>query len=129
MAGGKIISICGSMQFFRQMEELKSVLKSKDFFVYLPEVEESNDYYAQLPDAKKAKAKRKFIDAHLDKIRRSTSILVANYQKHGIPGYVGANTLMEIAFAYALNEKNLLTQSPRRPTVQRRNSGLKSNTR
>ena len=93
------------MQFFRQMEDLKSVLESKDFFVYLPEAEESEEYYSQLPAEQKAGVKREFIDAHLEKIKRSTSILVANYQKHGIPGYVGPNTLIEIAFAYALEKK------------------------
>lgn len=106
MSGGKILTICGSMQFFRQMEDLKSVLESKDFFVYLPEAEENEDFYAQIPEKDKPALKRGFIDTHLEKIKRSTSILVANYPRNGISGYVGANTLMEIAFAYAL-EKNI----------------------
>lgn len=111
MSGGKILTICGSMQFFRQMEDLKSVLESKDFFVYLPEAEESEDFYAQLSEKDKPALKRGFIDAHLEKIKRSTSILVANYPKNGISGYVGSNTLMEIAFAYAL-EKNIYLLNP-----------------
>jgi hypothetical protein len=30
---------------------------------------------------------------------------VLNYEKRGIPGYVGGNTLMEIGFAHVLQKK------------------------
>ncbi len=38
-------------------------------------------------------------------IKKSGTILIANLPKYGIQGYVGPNTLMEIAFAYALGKK------------------------
>ena len=35
------------------------------------------------------------------------AVLVLNYDKHGIPNYIGGNTLMEIGFAHVLNQKIL----------------------
>ncbi len=54
-------------------------------------------------DQKRAQ-KKIYIDAHLEKIKNSQAIFVVNEPKHGIEGYIGANTLMEIAFAYALGK-------------------------
>lgn len=45
------------------------------------------------------------IDDHFSKIARSDAILVANYPKHEIDGYVGGNTLMEMAIARYLKKK------------------------
>lgn len=59
-----------------------------------------------------ARLKKGFIDRHLDKIRRSDLVLLANHEKHGVPGYVGPNTLMEAAFGYALNIPVVLLFKP-----------------
>ncbi len=49
--------------------------------------------------------KSEAIDDHFQKVEWSDAILVANYPKHGIGGYVGGNTLMEIALAWYLRKK------------------------
>lgn len=49
--------------------------------------------------------KSKYIRAHFSKIENSDKVLVANYQKHGIDGYIGPNSLMELAFGYALGKE------------------------
>ena len=36
------------------------------------------------------------------------AILVLNIDRHGIPNYIGGNTLMEIGFAHVLNQKIFL---------------------
>lgn len=92
------------MQFFQQMEELKLNLEKIGMSVFLPEAEESEGFYLSLPSEQRPALKRKFIDAHLAKIGQSDAVLVANYPKRGIDGYVGPNTLMEVAFAYALGK-------------------------
>ena len=51
------------------------------------------------------KRKARAIDDHFVKISWSDAILVANYTKHGIDGYIGGNTLMEIFVARYLNKK------------------------
>jgi hypothetical protein len=96
------IALCGSMVFYPRMKELASSLEKDGWKVFLPESEEGKLNYADLPFEKKREQKKTYIDAHLAKIRNSQAILVVNEPKHGIEGYVGANTLMEIAFAYAL---------------------------
>ena len=45
------------------------------------------------------------IDDHFEKVKWSDAILVANYSKKGIGGYVGGNTLMEMAVAKFLGKK------------------------
>ena len=48
-----------------------------------------------------ANLKRGFIDEHFCKIDTSDAILVINEDKNGIAHYIGGNTLIEIAYAYA----------------------------
>lgn len=33
------------------------------------------------------------------------AVLVANYEKNGITGYIGGNTFLEIGFAHVLNQR------------------------
>jgi hypothetical protein len=36
------------------------------------------------------------------------ALLVANYDKHGIPNYIGGNAFLEMGFAHVLNQKIFL---------------------
>jgi 8-oxo-dGTP diphosphatase len=96
----KTITICGSMQFAKEMSKLAAQLKEKGWNVFLPDSLESSE-----SKLKKTKTKKQYITAHFDKIKQSHAILVANYEKNNIPGYVGSNTLMEIGLAHALHKK------------------------
>ncbi len=50
---------------------------------------------------------------HFDKIAWSDAILVANYDKNDVKGYIGGNTLMEIGIAFFLKKKiYLLNEIP-----------------
>ena len=50
---------------------------------------------------------------HFDKVAWSDAILVANYDKNNIKGYIGGNTLMEMGLAFFLKKKiYLLNQIP-----------------
>ena len=49
---------------------------------------------------------------HFNKIAESDAILVLNYPKNGIQGYVGGSVLMEIAVAHHLNKKIFLFYQP-----------------
>ncbi len=101
----RVVAICGSMQFYTEMEDLRASLDTLGFRVFLPEAEECEDFYFNLPASQKPALKKKFIDAHLEKIRKSDLVLIANYTKREVGGYIGPNTLIEIAFAYALRKK------------------------
>lgn len=42
------------------------------------------------------------------KMQGADVVLVLNLARHGIPNYIGGNTLMEIGFAHVLNQKIFL---------------------
>ena len=47
-----------------------------------------------------------------DQVAKSDGIVVLNYDKNGIKGYIGGATLMEIGLARHLNKKIFLLQDP-----------------
>lgn len=77
----------------------KKVLENYGHEVEMPDLSENRDW-SHLSFEKKSKSKDRLIQ-HLAKISGSDAILVLNKEKKGISGYVGGNTLMEMAFAYA----------------------------
>lgn len=116
-----VISVCGSMTFADEMLELRQQLIALGQVVFLPAYEEHKVDYQGVPDADLGRAKGAFIDQHLGKIRESDAVLLANYTKHGVMGYIGANTLIEAAFAYALGKRifvlNEIGEQPCRPEM------------
>lgn len=86
-----------------QMSALAESLSAMAHTVFLPDEAETLDS-STMSEQELCTLKQRFIDDHLAKIRASDAVLIANYMKHGIEGYIGANTLMEIAFAYALGK-------------------------
>ena len=97
-----MITICGSMAFIDEMEEIAGQLRAEKLQVCTPQRSEHDQGWDQLTIAEASEKKRAFIDEHLALIRQSNYLLIANYKKNLVEGYIGANTLMEIAFAYAL---------------------------
>jgi nucleoside 2-deoxyribosyltransferase len=97
----KTITICGSMQFLLEMEQLKKELERMSFKVFIPSEEriDSDD------------SKQVFIDEHIEKIRNSDAVLIANYSKNGVENYIGPSSFMEMAFAYVLKKKILILNS------------------
>ena len=118
------ITVCGSMTFYKEMLEIKTSLESVGHEVFLPSValevpadqDGENKYFGQHMeknggiDAYPAghllwDLKAQAIRDHFDKIQSAEAILVANFDKKGVRGYVGGNTLIEIGLAYYLNKK------------------------
>jgi nucleoside 2-deoxyribosyltransferase len=115
------MALCGSMDFFDQMSILSDQLKTLGISVYLPTSEEVKIDYSASSDSELTRLKKQFIDDHLRKIRASDAVMIVNLGKRGIEGYIGANTLMEAAFAYALGKiifvLHRLSEQPCRPEV------------
>lgn len=93
------ITICGSMLHEPSMAAAAETLRTQGHEVDKPNVVEGHVYTDNL-DAN-ADLKRGFIDEHFRKIDTSDAILVINEDKNGIVHYIGGNTLIEIAYAYA----------------------------
>ncbi len=105
----KTITICGSMKFIEEMKNLKLSLEKKGFLVFIPNLNEGKAIdYNKLCINERADIKQEFIDKHLEKIKKSDAIIVANYKKNDVRDYVGANSFLEMGFAYAFNKKIFL---------------------
>lgn len=114
------ITICGSMVFNKEMEASRDRLESLGHKVKVPEVAlevpegfkggrkpyfgqhiEENGGIEAFPAGHKIwDLKESAIKDHYDKIDWADAILVINYDKRGIKGYIGGNTLMEIGVAF-----------------------------
>lgn len=108
------------MAFYKEMLTLKNNLESLNHEVLIPsvalEVPGEDKYFGQymednggidnFPEGHPLwRLKSDAISEHFEKIEKSDSILVANYDKKGLVGYVGGNTLIEIGLAFYLKKK------------------------
>jgi nucleoside 2-deoxyribosyltransferase len=112
------ITLCGSIAFYNEMLAVKKQLEGEGHEIKLPPLEITGrdgkplsviDYYKIRREANEAdtwvwEEKKKAIMAHFEKIKWSDIILVLNYDKKGIAGYIGGNTLMEIGVAFYLDK-------------------------
>lgn len=96
------LTICGSMDFINEMESMADELEQKGYRVFVPDRGESKPDLHTLSGHALLQQKKSFIDQHMGKIKESSMILVANYEKNLTSGYIGSNTLIEIAFGYLL---------------------------
>ena len=95
------ITICGSMQFEPKMTELMGELLSRGYEVDKPSLVESSIHDSDKDLDRRAHLRSGLIDEHFAKIDMSEAILVVNETKEGVDGYIGGNTLIEIAHAYS----------------------------
>jgi nucleoside 2-deoxyribosyltransferase len=108
------ITICGSMQFHVEMAQAQKKLEALGFHVLVP-IELGNEktnesYMSRDKDKISAKIEYDFIREHFRKIEKSDAILVLNYEKKGIAGYIGGNTFLEMGYAFGLGKKIYLLQ-------------------
>ena len=113
------ITICGSIAFFDQMQEIEKRLKSLGYLVKLPPhsiVDPSGDRVPIQENYKMRKttsqndswiwaAKQEVMREHLDKVMWADVVLVLNYDKDGIKNYIGANALLEMGLAFYHRKK------------------------
>ncbi len=123
------ITLCGSMKFHDEMEKIAKELESAGHEIKVPllriEVKEKGrdrkmsirafiesnggiDSFSNDHDIWEEKSNA--IDDHFKKVEWCDAVLVANYPKHEIDGYVGGNTLMEVGLARYLRKKIYLLQ-------------------
>lgn len=114
-----IIVICGSIKFYDEMVKTKKQLERLGHKILMPVKAEGVDYWEE-DNMKRVEAKKKFgfINKHLDKIDESDAILVVNVTKKEIENYIGANTFLEMGFAYFRKKKiYLLNPLPNQPYI------------
>lgn len=107
-----VVTICGSIKFYDEMLKAKQELEKLGHTVMMPNKAEGVDYWAKDNKVRvEAKKKFRFIDEHLDKIGKSEAILVVNVTKKEIVNYIGANTFLEMGYAY-YRKKKIFTLNP-----------------
>jgi hypothetical protein len=105
------IGIIGSMQFTEKMLEVAEQLKKLGHEAFLTPL-----YYNLVGKSDKEKEitkldnkfNRDAIRVYWREMQGANAVLVLNYDKKGIKNYIGGNTLMEMGFAYVLNQKIFL---------------------
>lgn len=110
-----IITVCGSMQFHSEMAEAQKELEARGFRVLVP-IELGNKktneaYMSRDEDKISTKIEYDFIREHFKKIEKSDAILILNYKKKRIAGYIGGNTFLEMGYAFGLRKKIYLLYS------------------
>ena len=124
------ITICGSIAFQGKIVPLKENLEELGHQVKIWPLKVKNgegqlipvqEYYQIRRTANNDEKwvwdrKAEAVLEHFDKIAWSDAILVANYDKNDVKGYIGGNTLMEMGLALYLKKKiYLLNQVPELP--------------
>ena len=116
------ITICGSILFIDKMISDKNALEDAGHTVMIPgfvardkngnamsqeefyRIRKSGAMEQTWFEHEKSRAMRE----HFEKIEKADAILVANYPKNGVDGYIGGNTLIEMGLALHLKKKIFL---------------------
>jgi hypothetical protein len=105
----KVIAVCSSVTFYKDVVEIEKQLKKLGYIVFIPDVAKRMGKSGDFDEVKQKiwykdptmyKLKTKLMRDHFKKIVKSDAILVINKTKNNIPGYIGGNTLMEISIAF-----------------------------
>ena len=106
------IMICGSMTFAKEMMDVEKKLEKLGHSVSVPSDIESHlkdpDLIDNLEENYKHTIEKDIMRQCFKLIAKSDAILVLNYPKNNINGYVGTSSLMEIGLAYYLGKKIFL---------------------
>jgi hypothetical protein len=116
------ITLCGSIAFFDQMLLVQKHFESLGHEVKLPPTEIKDGEGKLIPVAKYYEIRKtasvdetwvwdrkaEAIMNHFNKVAWADVVLVLNYDKKGVAGYVGGNTLLEMGIAFYLGKKIFL---------------------
>lgn len=105
------VTICSSISFIDEINKTAEKLRSQGHEVQVPKSAEFvyqtkewwDTLWKQKPDEFVRLRSQRVVD-HFDKVRWADAILVTNFEKNDTPGYIGANTLMEMGLAFYLGK-------------------------
>ncbi len=118
------IVVCGSIEFTPKIKEAADTLTGHGHKVEIPitsqriidgeltledflrekEINGDTSFRKNI----ERKIKDDVIKRYFNIIKESDAILVLNYEKKGVAGYIGGNTFLETGFAHVLNKKIFL---------------------
>lgn len=102
------IIICASISAADEILRIKKELESRGHVVEIPEGVKIPEIRAKINASNEERAdikvKYDLIRGYYEKIILSDVVLVVNPEKKGVDGYIGGNTLIEMAFAHVLHK-------------------------
>ncbi len=108
------IMICGSMTFAKEMLDAKQKLEEIGHQVKIPtdthEIVNREHNHDDLESDYNHCVGKDIMRTHFKFIEESDAILVLNYDKNNINGYIGTASLMEIGLAHHFDKKIFLLQ-------------------
>ncbi len=102
------IIICGSIRAAGEITRVRKELEKMGHEVEVPEgvkKKELRKIDGSHGEKAEVKIKHNLIKGYYEKMKQYDIVLVVNPEKGSIPGYIGGNTLIEMAFAHILNKK------------------------
>lgn len=103
------VIICGSISAAKEMQNIKENLTKRGFVVTIPSMPKDGDLLKRseisMEERTEDKIKYDLIRGYYNKIKDNDIVLIVNPDKKGIKGYIGGNTLIEMAFAHVLDKK------------------------
>lgn len=113
------LTICASSTFAEKMIEYKKLLQEMGHEAVVHSEYEARvrgerpEVMVRIAAGEHAAIKKEkgYIKWYYNAIAESDGILVLNFEKKGVPNYIGGNTLMEIAFAH-VNDKKIFLLNP-----------------
>lgn len=121
----KIITVCSSASFYKEVIDIEKELKKLGYKVYIPITAKKmkrlnnfdvSQYKTWYNNPKEYKRKARLMKTHFEKVLIADAILVVNLEKINQKGYIGPNALMEMAFAFYHNIPififNPITETP-----------------
>lgn len=109
MKAGKIITICASASHYKQVLEIREQLMKLKFQVKIPKIaflmKKTNNfdvsfYKTWFNDKNDYRIKTGLMKSHFKKVLAADAVLIANFTKKGLEGYIGGNVLMEMVIAF-----------------------------
>lgn len=106
----KIFIICSKV-FYNKIPDIKKELEQAGHVITLPNSYDNpgmEDHMRSLGSEEHAKWKSEMIRHSTDVIQGMDAVLVLNFEKNGIPNYIGGATFLEMYDAFKLNKKIFL---------------------
>jgi hypothetical protein len=108
------IAIIGSMKFAEEMIRTQKELQEMGHDALVPLGTEPHindkDFVENLEDNLAFCIKEDIMRRNFQQVANSDAVLVLNYKRNGIDGYIGVSALMEMGVAHFLNKKIFLMQ-------------------
>lgn len=99
----RTVALCGSMRVIEEMIDYSTLLNQWGIATFLPTLDEPIDY-STLPPSQRAAVKAELIRRHIAKIQASDAVLICNATLGHFVNYIGANSFLEMGFAFAFGK-------------------------